>query len=356
MSTTMPSADSKVAESGTVVDYGGIPHVAVLVGDAQEAQQYYTHVLGMSPDVEGSACLAKDDVPGACVRVGAQTIYLLELPNPDPLDVDPSYSMSAPPKGYVANGRPVHAGRDRHVAITLHDLAPLKASLEANNVNYTMSYSGRQALFTRDKYGNGWEFGPPLTYEKATRLFPPYLAPDAPEQGNGQPFLGWGGMPHVGLLVSSTSAAEEFYCGVLGMVDENDLRPEKLPFPGLFLRCGEQQVHILELPNPDPDTAAARPGHGRDRRTAFSVKSLAPLEAALEAAGVPYAKATVRGGLSSALGGGGATYETTDEARQCLYCYDPDANELVFIEDTDIQVIKEDMINNSPMLPWTRLW
>ena len=32
----MPSADSKVAESGTVVDYGGIPHVAVLVGDAQE--------------------------------------------------------------------------------------------------------------------------------------------------------------------------------------------------------------------------------------------------------------------------------------------------------------------------------
>ena len=108
MSTTMPSADSKVAESGTVVDYGGIPHVAVLVGDAQEAQQYYTHVLGMSPDVEGSECLAKDDVPGACVRVGAQTIYLLELPNPDPLDVDPSYSMSAPPKGYVANGRPVH--------------------------------------------------------------------------------------------------------------------------------------------------------------------------------------------------------------------------------------------------------
>ena len=55
----------------------------------------------------------------------------MELSTPDPFDVDPSYSMSAPPPGYVCNGRPVHAGRDRHVAITLHDLAPLKASLEA---------------------------------------------------------------------------------------------------------------------------------------------------------------------------------------------------------------------------------
>ena len=52
------------------------------------------------------------DVPGACVRVGEQTIQLLELPNPDPTDVDPEYSMSAPPQGYVAEGRPVHASRE----------------------------------------------------------------------------------------------------------------------------------------------------------------------------------------------------------------------------------------------------
>ena len=68
-------------------------------------------------------------VPGGCVRVGEQTIQLLQLPTPDPPDVDPSYDMSAPPPDYVASGRPVHAGRDRHVAITLHDLAPLKLSL-----------------------------------------------------------------------------------------------------------------------------------------------------------------------------------------------------------------------------------
>ena len=45
------------------------------------------------------------DAPGACVRIGAQVIELVELPNPDPVGVDPSYNMSAPPPGYVAERR-----------------------------------------------------------------------------------------------------------------------------------------------------------------------------------------------------------------------------------------------------------
>ena len=354
-SSSSTAAPAAAAESGTAVDYGGIPHVAVIVESAADALKYYTQVLGMDCDEAAAASL---DVPGACVRVGEQTIHLLELPNPDPKDVDPTYSMSAPPKGYVAEGRPVHAGRDRHVAITLHDLSPLRESLEANGVNYTMSYSGRQALFCRDDYGNGWEFGPPLTYEKATRLFPPYLAPEFPADGAKKaadaPVINWGGIPHVGILVSDTPRAEAFYCGVLGMVDENDLRPVKLPFPGLFLRCGEQQVHVLELPNPDPDTVEARPGPGRDRRTGFSVKSLAPVEAALEAAGVPFTRGEV--GAAGALSKQQAEAEEETKKAKCVYCYDPDANELVFVEDAGIQVIKEDMINNAPMVPWTRLW
>ena len=118
------------------------------------------------------------------------------------------------------------------------------------------------------------------------------------------------------------------------MTDESNLRPLKLPFPGLFLRCGEQQVHpypylktylaptpspsptltptptphpsptptptpnqvhYLELPNPDPDTADARPEHGRDRRTAYSVKSLAPVRTALGAAGVHFVEGSWAG-------------------------------------------------------------
>lgn len=48
-------------------------------------------------------------------------------------------------------------------------------------------------------YGNGWEFGPPATYEGATRLFPPYLVPAEPEAERA---VGYGGVPHVGLLGS----------------------------------------------------------------------------------------------------------------------------------------------------------
>lgn len=335
------ASSTATATSGTVVDYGGIPHVAVLVKSKAAAMKYYTETLLMTPS------------PPLGVRTGETFIHLLELPNPDPISVDPAYNMSAPPPGYVANGRPVHAGRDRHVAITLHSLEPLKASLERNNIPYTMSYSGRQALFCRDEDGNGWEFGPPVTYEKATRLFPPYLAPSDPViTGNNDNtatdpplVIGWGGIPHVGLLVADTPVAKHFYCDVLGMVDETDLRPEALPFPGLFLRCGEQQVHILELPNPDPNVVSDRPDFGNDRRTAYSIKNLGPVITALEKEGIPYKTDTIF--LSD---------DDKEQQQQVLYCKDPDANELMFIEDVNIQVIQEDMINMAPMVPWTRLW
>ena len=120
------------------------------------------------------------------------------------------------------------------------------------------------------------------------------------------------------------------------MVDENDLRPTKLPFPGLFLRCGEQQVHILELPNPDPDAAADRPGAGKDRCTAYTVKDLGPVRAALDAAGIAHEDLTRADGAKA------------------LSCRDPDANEQIFVEDKEIQPIME--AKTGPMVPWTRLW
>jgi len=320
MTATTPEEATASSTSATI-NYGGIPHVTVLVGNAKDALRYYTDILGMEEEPESSSSSSSM----AVVRVGETLIHLLESPNPDPIAVDPSYDMSAPPPGYVAKGRPVHAGRDRHVAITLNNLSPLKESLESNNVPFTMSASGRQALFCRDDYGNGWEFGPHKTFGGNTRLFPQYLAPIDPPEG--QP-ISWGGVPHVGVLVSDTPAAKRFYCDVLGMVDETDLRPKKLPFDGLFLRCGEQQVHIMELPNPDPNAVEKRPGHGIDRRTTYSVKSLEPVKVALQAEGVAFRAETL---------------PTTGES--VLYCYDPDANELMFVEDENIQVIQEDTGN-----------
>ncbi len=55
------------------------------------------------------------------------------------------------------DGRPEHGGRDRHVAFTISDLQPLKGRLDDAGVTYTMSKSGRAALFCRDLDGNAFE-------------------------------------------------------------------------------------------------------------------------------------------------------------------------------------------------------
>jgi glyoxylase I family protein len=66
---------------------------------------------------------------------------LLELPS-----IDPSTS------------RPAHGGRDRHCAFTIQNLDALRARLDTTGVTYTLSKSGRRALFCRDPDGNALEF------------------------------------------------------------------------------------------------------------------------------------------------------------------------------------------------------
>jgi glyoxylase I family protein len=69
---------------------------------------------------------------GAFVKAGEQQIHLMELPNPDP-----------------TSGRPQHGGRDRHLAFTIADIEPLIDRLKEKDVAYTMSMSGRRAVFCR---------------------------------------------------------------------------------------------------------------------------------------------------------------------------------------------------------------
>ena len=120
-----------------MINYHGIGHVSVIVADTARALAFYRDVLGLA--VEPSR--PELGYPGAWLRVGAQQIHLLELPNPDP-----------------TAGRPTHVGRDRHAAIHIAELDALKAALERAGVPYTMSRSGRRALFCRDPDGNGLEF------------------------------------------------------------------------------------------------------------------------------------------------------------------------------------------------------
>ena len=111
-------------------------HASLVVADTARALDFYTGVLGL--EVEP----ARPDLgyPGAWLRVGDRQIHLLELPNPDPTE-----------------GRPAHGGRDRHVAFLVDELSVYTDRLDAAAIPYTMSKSGRRALFCRDPDGNGIE-------------------------------------------------------------------------------------------------------------------------------------------------------------------------------------------------------
>ena len=76
---------------------------------------------------------------------------------------------------------------------------------------------------------------------------------------------------HASLLVSDTQRAVDFYRTILGL-QPNANRPD-LGYPGAWLDIGAQQIHLLELPNPDP--VQGRPEHGgRDRRTAAKIGTI----------------------------------------------------------------------------------
>jgi glyoxylase I family protein len=121
-----------------------------------------------------------------------------------------------------------------------------------------------------------------------------------------------GSIDHVSLIVADTRQSLSFYCGLLGL----ELDPERpdLGYPGAWLRVGERQIHLLELPNPDP--LAGRPSHGgRDRHVAMSIDDLDWLAVRLDAAGIAFTRSR--------------------SGRRALFCRDPDANALEFIEVSD---------------------
>jgi glyoxylase I family protein len=115
----------------------GLTHAGMLVEDTARALAFYRDILGFCLDA------TRPDLgyPGAWLQAGRQQIHLMELPNPDP-----------------TAGRPAHGGRDRHVAFEVNDIESLQLALDKAGIVYTLSRSGRKALFCRDPDGNALEF------------------------------------------------------------------------------------------------------------------------------------------------------------------------------------------------------
>lgn len=112
----------------------GILHASFLTADLARSRDFYEGVLGLQSD-SNRPVMSFD---GVWYNVGpSQQIHLLLLPSPD-----------------AGLPRPVHGGRDRHVALAVSDFAGLIECLDRAGIDYTLSSSGRRALFCRDPDGN----------------------------------------------------------------------------------------------------------------------------------------------------------------------------------------------------------
>ena len=116
----------------------GILHASFLTADLPKSRAFYEGVLGLIPNPSRP----RMSYDGAWYDVAPnQQIHLLLLPDPE-----------------VGLQRPVHGGRDRHVALGVSDLTKLMARLDQAGIAYTLSSSGRRALFCRDPNQNALEF------------------------------------------------------------------------------------------------------------------------------------------------------------------------------------------------------
>lgn len=114
---------------------------------------------------------------------------------------------------------------------------------------------------------------------------------------------------HCSLIVADTVKALDFFTGILGLVlDES--RPD-LGYPGAWLKVGVNQIHLLEVPN--PDSTEGRPQHGgRDHHVALKVSDLALVIKRLETAKISYSK--------------------SKSGRDALFCRDYDGNAIELIQ------------------------
>jgi catechol 2,3-dioxygenase-like lactoylglutathione lyase family enzyme len=116
----------------------GICHTTFLTSDLAKSRTFYEGVLCLKVNT----LRPKMSFDGVWYDVASQQqIHLMVLPNPE-----------------AGLQRPLHGGRDRHVALCVQNLTSLMERLDEAGIVYTVSQSGRRALFCRDPDQNALEF------------------------------------------------------------------------------------------------------------------------------------------------------------------------------------------------------
>jgi glyoxylase I family protein len=110
--------------------------VSLIVSDLEKAKWFYAGILGLEQDLRPDL-----GFEGLFFKLGEhQQLHLLCVENP-----------------YKHCVRPTHGGRDRHIAFSVNHLEAIRKRLDAEGVDYTLSQSGRAALFCYDQDGNAIE-------------------------------------------------------------------------------------------------------------------------------------------------------------------------------------------------------
>ena len=113
-----------------------IQHISFVISNLESSLAFYNKILELKVD-ETRPNFSFD---GCWLTINeTQQIHLLLVDNYDPIK------------------RPEHGGRDRHAAFKVRDLEQFAVRLDSNNITYTLSKSGRKALFVRDPDGNTLE-------------------------------------------------------------------------------------------------------------------------------------------------------------------------------------------------------
>lgn len=111
-------------------------HVSMIISDLDKSARFYEDILGLKRDTRPYLGFG-----GLFYKLGKnQQLHLMCVQNP-----------------YQDCKKPEHGGRDFHIALGVRNIEAACKKMDQAGISYTLSRSGRAALFCHDPDGNAVE-------------------------------------------------------------------------------------------------------------------------------------------------------------------------------------------------------